>query len=162
MLTALIKNILRPLRRAYRDFTGISMIEARLDNIRRHNEVIGVHFHLLNEKMSLNSSNILDHESSHIADQLGRPAELPAKSGSVLLAARTRTYDAAQQVPWDVLYAISEKLDVLLHHRHSTDRTDLLISRETDRLDGYLQYHVEVIREDLRRLMEKQKPDDAK
>lgn len=37
--------------------------------------------------------------------------------------------------------AISEKLDILLHHRHSTERTDSLISREVNRLDDYLNYH---------------------
>jgi hypothetical protein len=56
------------------------------------------------------------------------------------------------------LHLLSEKLDVLLHHRHSTERTDLHVSREVDRLDGYLQYHIETIRQDLKLLLDAEEP----
>ncbi|MBC7578510.1 MAG: hypothetical protein H7312_14280 [Tardiphaga sp.] len=159
MLTAAIKDLFRPLRRFYRNFTGIDLIEAKLDNIRRHNELIGVHLHLLNEKISLNPLNILDLDEPSAADQ---HQVMPVGEVSADSARLLANLESNSQAPWDILYAISEKLDVLLHHRHSTDRTDVLISREADRLDGYLKYHADLIREDLRNLIKEKNCDNQR
>lgn len=159
MLTAAIKDLFRPLRRFYRKFTGIDLIDAKLDNIRRHNELIGVHLHLLNEKMSLTPLNILDRDQPSAADQYH---VMPAGELSADNALSLANSDFHGQAPWDTLYAISEKLDVLLHHRHSSERTDVLISREADRLDGYLKYHADLIREDLKNLMKEKDCDNKK
>ena len=45
-----------------------------------------------------------------------------------------------------VLYILSEKIDVLLNHRHVNDQFKGHVSLEIDRLDGYLNYHAERLR----------------
>lgn len=48
----------------------------------------------------------------------------------------------------------SEKLDILLHERKSLEKTNLLISKEIDRLDGYLNFHVDELKSEMRELAE--------
>ena len=50
------------------------------------------------------------------------------------------------QEPTSILISLSEKLDILLQNRHGTERIETHVSQEIDRLDGYLNYHVERLR----------------
>jgi FkbM family methyltransferase len=119
MLRQTLRRVFSPLMHAARRVFGIVVLDARAD----------ARFKTLSVELT-SVQNLLSDIRNALQANIDRTEALHTK------------FD---QSPLGVIYSLSEKLDILLHHRHTTPRTDAHISKEVNRLDDYLNYHVETL-----------------